>query len=92
MQGLSQVATGKLISTIDEMKTGMRTTKMTAQEDAETERLSKSAELIRKYSYIEDTALTPPVIDLSSAFVYMLVVGGGGYMLYLFNLIWMALQ
>ena len=25
-------------------------------------------------------ALTPPVIDLSSAFVYMLVVGGGGYM------------
>ena len=82
MQGLSQVATGKLISTIDEMKTGMRTTKMTAQEDAETERLSKSAELIRKYSYklLRTQALTPPVIDLSSAFVYMLVVGGGGYM------------
>ena len=78
MQALSQTAIGKLISTIDEMKTGMRTTKMTAQEDAETERLSKSAELIRKYSYklLRTQALTPPVIDLSSAFVYILVVGG----------------
>ena len=82
MQALSQTAIGKLISTIDEMKTGMRTTKMTAQEDAETERISQSAELIRKYSYklLRTQALTPPVIDLSSAFVYMLVVGGGGYM------------
>ena len=82
MQALSQTAIGKLISTIDETKTGMQTTKMTAQEDAETERLSKSAELIRKYSYklLRTQALTPPVIDLSSAFVYMLVVGGGGYM------------
>ena len=82
MQVLSQTAIGKLISTIDEMKTGMRTTKMTAQEDAETERISQSAELIRKYSYklLRTQALTPPVIDLSSAFVYMLVVGGGGYM------------
>ena len=82
MQALSQTAIGKLISTIDEMKTGMRSTKMTAQENAETERISKSAELIRKYSYklLRTQALTPPVIDLSSAFVYMLVVGGGGYM------------
>ena len=64
------------------MKTGMRTTKMAAQEDAERERLSKSAGLIRKYTYklMRGHALTPPVIDLSSAFVYTLVVGGGGYM------------
>ena len=82
MQALSQTASGKLISTIDEMKTGMRTTKMTAQETAEIERLSKTSELIRRYTYklMSTHALTPPVIDLSSAFVYMLVVGGGGYM------------
>ena len=64
------------------MKSGMRTTKMTGQEEAEKDRVSKSAKLIRKYTYklMRTHALTPPVIDLSSAFVYTLVVGGGGYM------------
>lgn len=82
MQALAETAIGKFISNIDEMKTGMRTTKMTAQEGAERERISRSAQSIRKYSYklMRTHALTPPVIDLSSAFVYMLVVGGGGYM------------
>ena len=70
------------LANIDEMKTGMRTTKMTAQEEAEAQRISGSANLIRAYTYklMRTHALTPPVIDLSSAFVYMLVVGGGGYM------------
>ena len=82
MQGLTEKAIGKFISNIDEMKTGMRTTKMTAQEEAEAQRISGSANLIRTYTYklMRTHALTPPVIDLSSAFVYMLVVGGGGYM------------
>ena len=82
MQSLSEEAIGKFISNIDEMKTGMRTTKMTSQEKAEGQRISGSAQLIRKYTYklMRTHALTPPVIDLSSAFVYMLVVGGGGYM------------
>ncbi len=82
MQALAETAIGKFISNIDEMKSGMRTTKMTAQEGAEIERVAKSAQSIRKYSYklMMTHALTPPVIDLSSAFVYMLVVGGGGYM------------
>ena len=82
VQALSQTAIGKFISNIDEMKNGMRTTKMTGQEDAEKERTSKSAQSIRTYTYklMRTHALTPPVIDLSSAFVYMLVVGGGGYM------------
>jgi len=82
MQALNQTAIGKFISNIDEMKTGMRTTKMTAQEEAEAQRISGSANLIRAYTYklMRTHALTPPVIDLSSAFVYMLVVGGGGYM------------
>ena len=82
MQALAETAIGKFISNIDEMKTGMRTTKMTAQEEAEAQRISGSANLIRAYTYklMRTHALTPPVIDLSSAFVYMLVVGGGGYM------------
>ena len=82
MQALTETAIGKFISNIDEMKSGMRTTKMTAQEEAEAQRISGSANLIRAYTYklMRTHALTPPVIDLSSAFVYMLVVGGGGYM------------
>ena len=82
MQAFAEKAIGKFISNIDEMKNGMRTTKMTAQEGAEIERVATSAQSIRKYSYklMMTHALTPPVIDLSSAFVYMLVVGGGGYM------------
>ena len=82
MQALTETAIGKFISNIDEMKTGMRTTKMAQQENAESLRISDSANLIRKYTYklMRTHALTPPVIDLSSAFVYMLVVGGGGYM------------
>ena len=82
MQALTETAIGKFISNIDEMKSGMRTTKMTAQEEAEVQRISRSANLIRAYTYklMRTHALTPPVIDLSSAFVYMLVVGGGGYM------------
>ena len=34
MQSLAETAIGKFISNIDEMKTGMRTTKMAAQEDS----------------------------------------------------------
>ena len=82
MQALTETAIGKFISNIDEMKNGMRTTKMTAQEEAEAQRILGTANLIRAYTYklMRTHALTPPVIDLSSAFVYMLVVGGGGYM------------
>ena len=82
VQALSQTAIGKFISNIDEMKNGMRTTKMTGQEEAEKERVATSAQSIRTYTYklMRTHALTPPVIDLSSAFVYMLVVGGGGYL------------
>ena len=70
------------ITNIDEMKTGMRTIKMSRQEDTEIERIESSALEIKKQTFrLQRThALTPPVIDLSSAFVYMLVIGGGGYM------------
>ena len=64
------------------MKSGVRTIKMTSQEATESKRISGSADEIRKNTFklMRTQALTPPVIDLSSAFVYMLVIGGGGYM------------
>ena len=82
IQTKTEAAIGKFISNIDEMKTGMRTTKMAGQELAEGNRISDSAQSIRANTFklMRTHALTPPVIDLSSAFVYMLVVGGGGYM------------
>ena len=82
IQALAEETIGKFISNIDEMKSGMRTTKMTRQENAEANRILASAQSIRSYTYklMRTHAFTPPVIDLSSAFVYMLVVGGGGYM------------
>ena len=82
IQILTEKSIGKFISNIDEMKTGIRTVKMTGQEQTEGERIEGSAKSIKSYTFklMRTHALTPPVIDLSSAFVYMLVVGGGGYM------------
>ena len=51
MQSLTETAIEKFISNIDEMKTGMRTTKMAGQEKAESQRISASAQSIRSYSY-----------------------------------------
>ena len=82
IQILTEKSIGKFISNIDEMKTGIRTVKMTGQEKTESERIEASAKSIKSNTFrvMRTHALTPPVIDLSSAFVYMLVAGGGGYM------------
>ena len=64
------------------MKSGMRTVKMSGQEETEANRIQSSALEIKRQTFrlMRTHAFTPPVIDLSSAFVYMLVIGGGGYM------------
>ena len=82
VQTQTEQAVGRFISNIDEMRTGARTIKMAGQELLEGERISESAKSIKSNTFrlMRTHALTPPVIDLSSAFVYMLVVGGGGYM------------
>ena len=92
IQILTEKSIGKFISNIDEMKTGIRTVKMTGQEQNEGERIETSAKSIKSNTFklMRTHALTPPVIDLSSAFVYMLVVGGGGTWRFQINLIWMA--
>ena len=91
MQALAETAIGQFISNIDENENGMRTTKMAGQEKAEGERITGSAQLIRRYTYklMRTHALTPPVIDLfhqRSCICWL--VGGGGIWLSLINLIW----
>ncbi len=78
----AEKALGAYMSNIDEMAGGMRTIKMTGQEDTEVTRMLASAEDIKTLTIRQQIAeaLVAPTIDLSSAFVYILVIGGGGYM------------
>ncbi|MDA7592266.1 ABC transporter ATP-binding protein/permease [Rhodobacteraceae bacterium] len=82
IQKQTEKAVGSFITNIDEMKSGMRTIKMSGQEETEANRIQSSALEIKRQTFrlMRTHAFTPPVIDLSSAFVYMLVIGGGGYM------------
>lgn len=78
----AEAALGAYMNNIDEMAGGMRTIKMTGQEATEVDRLLASADDIKTLTVRQQTAeaLVAPTIDLSSAFVYILVIGGGGYM------------
>ena len=72
----------KYINSIDELNSGMRTVKMTRQEKAEIDRLTQGSERLRKLSIklLLTQVLVYPAIDLSSALVFLIVIGGGGYM------------
>ena len=73
---------GRYMSNIDEMAGGMRTIKMARQEKLEINRMVDASSGIKSLfvKLQQSEALMLPSIDLSSAVVYMLVVGGGGYM------------
>lgn len=75
-------AFGNYMSGIEEMANGMRTVKISGQEDRERDRLFEATDGIRDLTIRLNSAqaLFPPSIDLVSAFVYVLVIGGGGYM------------
>lgn len=75
-------AFGNYMSGIEEMANGMRTVKISGQEDRERDRLFEATDGIRDLTIRLNAAqaLFPPSIDLVSAFVYVLVIGGGGYM------------
>ncbi|SEK67195.1 ABC transporter ATP-binding protein [Roseovarius nanhaiticus] len=81
-QGEAETALGEYMNGIEETTAGMRTVKIAGQEGVETDRLMKGTRSIRDLmNRVQITqALTMPSIDLSSAFVYVLVIGGGGYM------------
>ena len=76
IQKQTEKALSAYITNIDEMKSGMRTIKMSGQEKTEAHRIQSSALEIKRQTFrlMRTQAFTPPVIDLSSAFVYMLVI------------------
>ncbi len=81
-QGHVEQALADYMNGIEETVNGMRTVKIASQETVEQGRLMKGTGSIRDLmNRVQITqALTMPTIDLSSAFVYVLVIGGGGYM------------
>lgn len=70
------------MSNIEETISSMRTVKISAQEDKEIDRLTEGSNRLRGLSVHMQRiqALVSPSIDLSSAVVYVMVIGGGGYM------------
>ena len=81
-QGEAEQALGDYMNGIEETVNGMRTVKIASQEEVEKDRLMRGTGAIRSLmDRVQITqALVLPSIDLSSAFVYVLVIGGGGYM------------
>ena len=81
-QGHAETELADYMNGIEETVNGMRTVKIASQEDVEAARLMKGTGYIRDLmNRVQITqALVMPSIDLSSAFVYVLVIGGGGYM------------
>ena len=82
IQAQSEQALGNYMNTIEEMSGGMRTIKMTGQEAAEVDRMISESGNIKKLAVNLHMAqaLVLPSIDLSSAVVYVVVIGGGGYL------------
>jgi len=82
IQASAESAMGNYMTGIEEMAGGMRTVKISSQEPSERARLRGAARNIRDLSIRLQAAqaMVLPSIDLSSAFAYVLVIGGGGYM------------
>ncbi len=81
-QAEAEEALGQYMNGIEETVNGMRTVKIASQEEMETTRLTVNTESLRRLvgKVQRVQALAMPSIDFSSAFVYVLVIGGGGYM------------
>lgn len=82
IQSTAENAMGAYMTGIDEMTSGMRTVKISGQEEVERTRLVTATHNIRNISLRLQSAqaLVMPAIDMMAAFVYVLVIGGGGYM------------
>src|SRR6056297_140017 len=82
IQSTAENAMGAYMTGIDEMSSGMRTVKIAGQEPIERERLVKATKNIRQLSIRLQSAqaVVLPAIDMMAALVYVLVIGGGGYM------------
>lgn len=82
IQATAENALGGYMTGIDEMSSGMRTVKIAGQEPMERDRLVTSTKNIRSLSIRLQAAqaLVLPAIDMMAAVAYVLVIGGGGYM------------
>lgn len=82
IQANAENAMGAYMSGLEEMTNGMRTVKISSQEEQEKIRLFEATEGIKSLSINLQAAQATvlPAIDFVSAFVYTLVIGGGGYL------------
>lgn len=81
IQASAERAMGQYMNSIDEVTSAMRTVKMSGQTDIETQRLQSDTRTMRTISVRLQTAqaTAQPFVDFAAAFVFMLVIGGGGY-------------
>ncbi|WP_147127441.1 ABC transporter ATP-binding protein [Shimia ponticola] len=81
-QRQTEAANAEFMNGIEEMLGGMRTVKISNQEPMEAERIGGTARKLRKLAIRLNSihALVLPSLDMTSAVVYTLVIGGGGYL------------
>ncbi|MEP5729324.1 MAG: ABC transporter ATP-binding protein [Sulfitobacter sp.] len=82
IQQSAENAMGAYMTGIEEMSNGMRTVKISNQEPVERQRLSKATAEIKDLAIKLQSAqaLMMPTVDILSALVFVLIIGGGGYM------------
>ena len=82
IQRSAENAMGAYMTGIEEMANGMRTVKISNQEPVERQRLFKATAEIKDLSIRLQSAqaLMMPTVDILSALVFVLIIGGGGYM------------
>ncbi|MEO0379408.1 MAG: ABC transporter ATP-binding protein [Pseudomonadota bacterium] len=82
IQQSAENAMGAYMTGIEEMSNGMRTVKISNQEPVERQRLFKATAEIKDLAIRLQTAqaIMMPTVDILSALVFILIIGGGGYM------------
>ena len=82
IQRSAENAMGAYMTGLEEMSNGMRTVKISNQEPMERQRLFKATGEIKDLAIRLQTAqaLMMPTVDILSALVFILIIGGGGYM------------
>jgi ABC-type multidrug transport system fused ATPase/permease subunit len=82
IQASAENAMGNYMTGIEEMTNGMRTVKISNQEPVERDRLTKATREIKSLSIRLQAvqAVMSPSVDFLAAFIYVLIIGVGGYM------------
>jgi len=82
IQASAENAMGNYMTGIEEMTNGMRTVKISNQEPVERARLTRATAEIKDLSIRLQAvqAILSPSVDFLAAFIYVLIIGAGGYM------------